>query len=128
MSWDEKIAGPCNSSAVIYRPNASVLSAVGENQLRVGVPFGFDTLAADCADNQIDPYFGVNGGLCATGPSCLPKDFWLAYVTIAPGQTGTVVTPIPAKTGNYSSVNAGPGPGENTKESWSGTITVIAQP
>ena len=94
----------------------------------MGVPFGFDTTAADCAANQIDPYFGVTGGLCATGPSCLPEDFWLAYVTIAPGQTGTVVTPITTRTGNYSSVAAAGTVGENTEESWSGSITVIAQP
>ena len=128
MSWHPEISGGCNSSAVIYTPYSSLLRAVGGNRLRVGVPFGFDTTAADCAPSEIDPYFGVVGGTCATGPSCLPADFWLAYVTIAPGQTGTVVTPIAARTGNYSSVAAGGAGGENTKESWSGSITVIAQP
>ena len=69
-------------------PNSSVLRAAAGTRPTVGVPFGFDTIAADCADNRIDPYVGISGGLCAIGPSCLPADFWLAYVTIARARPG----------------------------------------
>ena len=57
-------------------PVRSVLSAVGGNQLRVGVPFGFDTLAADRAPTEIDPYFGVVGGTAL--PGLLPAGGLLA--------------------------------------------------
>ena len=127
-----RIGADCNGAQATkasYQPRSSLLRR-GPEGFRVGVPLAGDLLAVpgSCAISATDPFSRAWQSTCGTGEDCVVSDvgkFWLATFTIASGQTGTVVTPIPSRT--FTHVAPPGGGSENAMHQWSGTITVVAQ-
>jgi hypothetical protein len=126
------IAKGCTSSAATYTPKASVLtSGTAPDTFRLHPPFMGDLLSApgagcDPTKGDVDPYYLTWGGSCGTGDTCPDWEaFWTANFTIKAGQTGTVVTKFSPPAIEHSPPAAAGS--INSKQSWSGTITVIAQ-
>jgi hypothetical protein len=127
--WTD-IAKGCTSTAATYTPDSSVLKP-GEapGAFRLIPPIAGDLISAPgagCDDEaDVDPYYATSGGSCSLNFCPDWGKFWTANFTIKPGQTGTVVTNVPLRTlTNSPPAAAG---SVNSKQTWSGTITVVAQ-
>ncbi|HEY5457514.1 MAG TPA: hypothetical protein VIJ96_18785 [Acidothermaceae bacterium] len=130
------MGGACTASTASpasYTPNSSVISG-DLGKFKIGAPLGGDltmTSTAGCYTSQnapVDPFYNAWSSSCQPNVETCQNlgAFWSTTFTIAPGQTGTVVNRIPARTFDHRVPNHGAG-NLNAHHTWSGTITVIAQ-
>jgi len=136
QNWPDR-HGACTASTASpasYRPNNSMLHGGTATGLKIGAPIAGDltmTSTAGCDTSQnapIDPFYNAWSSSCQpNAEKCQDLGaFWSTTFTIAPGQTGTVVTKIAPRTFDHRVPNQGAG-NLNAHHTWSGTITVIAQ-
>ncbi len=135
----------CNTTAVTFAPRVAVLKASGSDRFTLVPPLAGDlTSAAGCDPFKgQDPFYQAWAAWCpppiAVAPGATPTapndadcsslpGFQQANFTIKAGQAGTVVTQIPTKTFEHTAdAPRTTVHGTQSKHSWSGTITVIAQ-
>ena len=126
QNWRTDVLPNCRSANPQYIPSVSVLKQPGAaNTFEVHSPFKGDLVDAKGTCLSYTKAWFASCGPGTVG--CPDLDaFWRATFTIEPGQKGTVVTPISKKPLDFINNQPVLG-GDHATDSWSATITVIAQ-